>query len=228
MQKYWKSVLKAALNKKIYISLFIWKAKRTVDKPNDWKITLCIHWGQEAKQTLESGLSFHGFLLLQWSFQHRTHDVLCGKWEAWSVRVFHLLSWQEVLRCSSRSHPNTFSLLPPLLRTLRISAASSSHPDQPVLLCLLVTSRIVRTSLQDGSSVSSGTNVGSCCTFQTFGVAVFWLPLPQSMLDGSVCFLCELRCMLQPGRWSMVQISLHPAKAEITQVSRWSYWQLFL
>lgn len=34
----------------------------------------------------------------------------------------HLPSWEEAFRCSSRSHPNTFSLFPPFLRTLLISS----------------------------------------------------------------------------------------------------------
>lgn len=34
----------------------------------------------------------------------------------------HLPSWEEAFRCSSRSQPNTFSLLPPFLRTLLISS----------------------------------------------------------------------------------------------------------
>lgn len=44
------------------------------------------------------------------------------------VRVAHLPSWPEVFRCSNRSHPNTFSLLPPFLRTLLISSCLLFSP----------------------------------------------------------------------------------------------------
>lgn len=72
-----------------------------------------------------------------------------------------------MVRYSSRSHPNTFSLLAPFLRTLRISAASTSHPSRPALLCLLVISRVFECLCRtDGSSVSLGETCEAAAHFR--------------------------------------------------------------
>ena len=43
------------------------------------------------------------------------------------MKAVDLLSWEVAVRCSSRSHPNTFSLFPTFLRTLLISSHLLCH-----------------------------------------------------------------------------------------------------
>lgn len=115
------------------------------------------------------------------------------------VRVGHLPSWPEVFRCSNRSHPNTFSLLPPFLRTLLISSCLLFSPHiQTGPLYPAGDGQVHWLSVLDALTkmVKVTMTLIKRCTFQRFDcAAVASVPLLQCMLLGAACFLCELRCI---------------------------------
>lgn len=111
----------------------------------------------------------------------------------------HLPSWEEAVRCSNRSHPNTFSLFPPFLRTLRISSSLLYHLTfRPARAALVVTVR--PTDCLCGCWMCCPTQLtwhwlcrGSA-HFTDLTVLLLLFPLLQCMLLGAGCFLCKLCC----------------------------------
>lgn len=69
--------------------------------------------------------------ICKYSDTHPLGDGLISVFSVLIVSWGHSLSCDEAFRCSNRSHPNTFSLFVPFLRTLLILVNFSTlHPDR--------------------------------------------------------------------------------------------------
>lgn len=94
--------------------------------PKTWSKVWCHHHPKISQCNISLSNNNNIQIVIIWTYEYTDSpdDSLC--WD-------HSLSWDEAFRCSNRSHPNTFSLFAPFLRTLLIfvlSAFSTSHPEQ--------------------------------------------------------------------------------------------------
>ena len=120
-----------------------------------------------------------------------------------SKEIVDLLSWEEAFRCSSRSHPNTFSLFPPFFRTLLISSCRlfSPHIQTGPSCCVCDRQTDWLTDRQDclwrcwmcwPIQLMWHWLCRGAAHFRDFTALLLLFPLLQCILLGAGCFLCEL------------------------------------